>query len=112
VDSDLDWGQDMKRLSARLKELGVKKVYLACLYSGDYDRLDLPEWDGLEPFRPVSGWVAVSYTMLKTNGWHMARAMGRNEPAFAWLEKYQPVAKAGKSILIYSIPAAEAGSDQ
>jgi hypothetical protein len=34
----------------------------------------------------------------------LAREMGRQESPFAWLERYQPVAKVGKSILLYHIP--------
>jgi 4-amino-4-deoxy-L-arabinose transferase-like glycosyltransferase len=104
VDSDLDWGQDFKRLVWKLRELRVEHLYLACLWSGDDSRIGLPAWDGLEPYQPVKGWVAISYTTMKTQGLYLARAMGRSEPAYAWLERYQPVWKVGKSILLYHIP--------
>jgi len=105
VDSDLDWGQDMKQLSAALRERHVQQFHMAALYSGDYALLDLPAWDDLKPYQPVTGWVAVSFTMLKTYSWLVAQQTGRSEPAFGWLDRYQPVARVGKSFLLYDIPA-------
>ena len=103
VDSDLDWGQDIKRLVWKLHELRVDHVYFACLWSGDDSRIGLPPWDGLEPYRPVKGWVAISYTTLKTRGLLLAKSMGRTEPAYAWLDRYRPAYRVGKSILLYHI---------
>jgi 4-amino-4-deoxy-L-arabinose transferase-like glycosyltransferase len=103
VDSDLDWGQDMGRLAAELRRRQVAYLHIACLYTGDDTRLGLPAWDGLEPYQPVSGWVAVSQTMLQNYGWMIAQQQGRPNLAFAWLDRYQPVASVGKSILIYHI---------
>jgi hypothetical protein len=104
VDSDLDWGQDMKRLSDELRRRRVDYLHMACLYTGDDTRLGLPNWDGLEPYQPVTGWVAVSHTMVRNYGWMVAQQKGRSDLAFAWLDKYQPLAKVGKSILLYHIP--------
>jgi Dolichyl-phosphate-mannose-protein mannosyltransferase len=104
VDSDLDWGQDMKQLAAALKQRHVAQFHLAALYSGDYALLDLPPWDDLKPYQPVTGWVAVSFTMLKTYSWLVAQQAGRSDRGFAWLDRYQPVARVGKSILLYRIP--------
>ena len=103
VDSDLDWGQDMGRLAAELRRRNVPYLHMACLYTGDDTRLGLPNWDSLEPYQPVTGWVAVSYTMLKNYGWLAAQQRGRTDRAFAWLNRYQPVARVGKSILLYDI---------
>jgi hypothetical protein len=104
VDSDLDWGQDMKQLAAALKQRNVDHLHLAALYSGDYALLDLPPWDDLKPYQPVTGWVAVSFTMLKTYSWLVAQQSGRAEPGFGWLDRYQPVARVGKSFVLYRIP--------
>jgi hypothetical protein len=104
VDSDLDWGQDMKQLATALQERRVDHFHMAVLYSGDYALLPLPPWDDLKPYEPVKGWVAVSFTMLKTYSWLVAQQRGRAEPGFAWLERYQPVARVGRSLLLYQIP--------
>jgi len=104
VDSDLDWGQDTNRLCRRLKQLGVSHVYLNLHYTGDDSKLDLPAWDGLDPYQPVTGWVAVSFTRLKTYAMDVAAQQGKSEPAFAWLDRYQPVERVGRTILLYHIP--------
>jgi hypothetical protein len=109
VDSDLDWGQDMARLGRELARRRVPYLHMACLYTGDDTRLGLPAWDSLEPFQPVTGWVAVSHTMLQNYGWMAAQQRGRGDLAFAWLDQYQPVGRVGKSILLYFIPANDAG---
>jgi hypothetical protein len=103
VDSDLDWGQDMQRLAAELRRRRVDYLHMACLYTGDDTRLGLPNWDGLEPFQPVKGWVAVSYTMLKNYGWLAAQQLGRPGLGFDWLDGQRPVAKVGRSILLYYV---------
>jgi hypothetical protein len=106
VDSDLDWGQDMARLAAELQRRRVPYLHMACLYTGDDTRLGLPSWDSLEPYQPVTGWIAVSQTMLKNYGWMAAQQRGRSDLAFAWLDQYQPEGRVGKSILLYHIPDA------
>lgn len=104
VDSDLDWGQDMARLATELQRRRVPYFHMSCLYTGDDTRLGLPAWDSLEPYQPVTGWVAVSQTMLKNYGWMVAQQRGRPDLALKWLDAYQPVARVGKSILLYYIP--------
>jgi hypothetical protein len=104
VDSDLDWGQDMGRLATELQRRRIQYLHMACLYTGDDTRLGLPAWDSLEPYQPVTGWVAVSQTMLKNYAWMVAQQRGRPDLAFAWLDRYQPIGRVGKSILLYYIP--------
>jgi hypothetical protein len=41
--------------------------------------------------------------MLQNYGWMVAQQQNRKDLAFSWLEAYQPVAKVGKSILLYHI---------
>ncbi len=106
VDSDLDWGQDMTRLAGELQRRRVPYFHMACLYTGDDTRLGLPSWDSLEPYQPVTGWVAVSQTMLKNYGWMVSQQHGRPDLAFGWLDQYQPAGRVGKSILLYYIPEA------
>jgi hypothetical protein len=109
VDSDLDWGQDMARLGKELDRRHVPYFHMACLYTGDDTRLGLPAWDSLEPYQAVTGWIAVSYTMLENYGWSAAKQRGREDLAFAWLDQYQPVGHVGKSILLYYIPPSDSG---
>lgn len=67
VDSDLDWGQDMKRLSKRLHEVGATQVtfnpfivaYLEAVHG-------FPPIKQMDPVTPSPGWNAVSLTVLKS----------------------------------------------
>jgi hypothetical protein len=104
VDSDLDWGQDLRRLSAELKSRHVEKIRMDCLYTGDGSELELPSWDGLVPYQPETGWVAVSFTPLKSYSWVTAQRMRRTDSPYAWLAAHVPVMRVGRSILLYRIP--------
>ncbi len=93
VDSDLDWGQDLKRLEVRAQALGIAQLQLAYLGSADLAREPLPPFQMLKPRQPVSGWVAIS-----------ALARTRNPNDYAWLEGYRPLERIGKTIDLYYIP--------
>ena len=58
---------------AELRRRGVQNFRMACLYTGDDTKLGLPNWDTLEAYQPVTGWVAVSQTMLQNYGWLVAQ---------------------------------------
>jgi hypothetical protein len=93
VDSDLDWGQDLKRLEMRAQALGIAQLHLAYLGTADLAREPLPPFEMLKPRQPVRGWVAIS-----------ALARTRNPNDYAWLDAYRPLERIGKSIDLYYIP--------
>lgn len=101
ADSDLDWGQDLKRLTATLERRGITQ--LAISYNGGADLklpyFRLPEHTELVPHTKTSGWIAISVLRLR---------LGANRRApyddFAWLEEHEPVEKVGRSIRLYYIP--------
>ena len=95
VDSDLDWGQDLKRLSQRLHVLGVGRLSLAYLGTADLAREGLPPFTRLGPDERASGWVAVSA---------LARAEAPHH--FDWLAPYPRRERVGKTIDLYFIPPA------
>jgi hypothetical protein len=65
-DSDYDWGQDTKRLAARLQQLGATQVNYG--YTNSYDNTFLETYPGLpkikniHPLQPAEGWTAVCPT--------------------------------------------------
>ena len=93
VDSDLDWGQDLRRLELRAARLRIPHLALAYRGTADLKREPLPPFTVLPGRRPTHGWVAVS---------QLART--RNLSDYAWLDAYRPVERVGKSIDLYYIP--------
>jgi 4-amino-4-deoxy-L-arabinose transferase-like glycosyltransferase len=109
---DLDCGQDVYRLSSALRARGVGHVALGIWSSSDVALIGLPPFGVLVPHQPVTGWIAVSVRALQTgqvafceNG-HMLPDEGYPSDALSWLDNYQPVARVGKTILLYDIPQA------
>jgi hypothetical protein len=97
VDSDLDWGQDLLRLSEALRVRKIDSVSIAYFGSADLSRHDLPHLDRLLPYQPATGWVAISKSKLK---------YGEGKPpyrGYAWLDSHEPEALVGRSILLYYV---------
>jgi hypothetical protein len=98
---DLDCGQDVFQLSQALQDRHVTHFSIAIWSSADLTRMNLPAFDVLEPFEPATGWVAVSLRSLRFGDvFHKTYPAG----AFAWLQRYSPVAMVGRTILLYQIP--------
>jgi len=93
VDSDLDWGQDLRRLELRAAQLRIPQLSLAYRGTADLTREPLPPFVSLAARQPTSGWVAIS-----------ALARTRDPADYAWLDAYRPVERIGKSIDLYYIP--------
>ena len=93
VDSDVDWGQDMKRVPPVLRQLHADRISITRLGAADLNRVGLPPWQILPPNTPVTGWVVMSDARLKLDA-----------PAYDWIKPYKPVAMAGRSFFIYYIP--------
>ena len=71
ITSDLDWGQDLLRLSSTLKEKRVQFVSIAYSGQAELKHVDLPPLRALEPYEKATGWV----------GWHDAPLDGRHRPS-------------------------------
>jgi hypothetical protein len=116
LDSDLDWGQDLRRLEQVLAERGVKRMSIAYFGPSDLCRHRLPPGRWLRPYERVTGTVVISETYRKgvrgayyRNGDYCDRTQWTSEARpdydqYAWLDAYTPVARVGKSILIYDVP--------
>lgn len=97
---DLDCGQDLLRLSQWSRQTNISHVSLAVWSSADLSRMGLPDFEVLQPFRPVTGWVAVSLrSQILGDVLHETYPPG----ALFWLDSHQPVEQVGKTIRIYHI---------
>ena len=104
VDSDLDWGQDLLRLSDDLRARGVDHVSIAYNGSADLNLMHLPPYEELPPCVQTTGWVAISMYHLQMS----KPSIGCG--GYSWLAAYKPVALVGKSIRLYWIPKTESAS--
>jgi hypothetical protein len=105
IDSNYDWGQDLRRLRDYVAENHIREI------SVDYfGRADPKYYLGAalveeKQIGGPHGWFAISASIRQM-------AFAQPEPGFAtpWtgvydtLRKYQPVARAGYSIFIYRLP--------
>jgi hypothetical protein len=99
VDSDLDDGQDLKRLADTLRARRIPAIWLAYAGSATVAEHGLPPVRWLEPHHEVKGWVAASLYSIKLGSLDRP---GHDD--FAWLDRYPPVARVGRSIRLYFIP--------
>lgn len=102
VDSNTDWGQDLKRLAKFVEDNKIKKIKV------DYFGGSVPEYYmgnkqelWRSNFGETTGWLAVSATYYQ-NSKYYAAVYGEKD--YSWLDKYKPVAIIGGSILVYNIP--------
>jgi len=102
VDSDLDWGQDLLRLSNDLRSRGVEHVAIAYNGSADLNQMNLPPFDTLVPCVRETGWIAISLYDLEMS----QPTIGCG--GYSWLETFKPTALVGKSIRLYWIPQPDA----
>lgn len=112
VDSNLDWGQDLKGLAVYLKEKGIDTVHLSYFGTTDPNYYGIRyEWmpsyylpedyrEGgarIRSFRmPTVGIVAISATNLQN-------VYFSDKQFYDWLKQYKPIDKIGYSIFIYDL---------
>jgi 4-amino-4-deoxy-L-arabinose transferase-like glycosyltransferase len=99
VDSDLDWGQDMNRLGARLRELGAAEVNFTPFVWAELERQHgFPAVYRSDAKLPSGGWNAVSLTVWK----EMRMGLFETQPEITpWPDRFKPTERVGKSILLY-----------
>ncbi|MFA5743070.1 MAG: glycosyltransferase family 39 protein [Candidatus Paceibacterota bacterium] len=110
VDSNLDWGQDLKRLDIWMQDNGVDKIYLDYFGGGDskyYLGGKYINWDNNNQSvseLPKGAYFAVSANQMQ--GQRAKAAMGYDQPTdkYNWLDQYEPpITKIGYSIFVYQI---------
>ena len=89
ADSDLDWGQDMKRLAAFLQAEAADRV----AFSPFNTSYVLPVVTApSNPDAPSPGWNAVSVTIWKVFGFP------------AWADRMPAPSRIGRGILVWYVP--------
>ena len=103
VDSDLDWGQDTKRLAQRLKELNVREIYYNQFAFGNLEKLyGFPVIHPLDVKGPHPGWNVVSLTALKYGIFGDTRYA--YDPGFQfWPDQMQPNELVGSSYWLFDV---------
>jgi len=105
VDSNLDWGQDLKRLSDWVEKNNISKIYFD--YFGWADQnyylkdkfvwINSEKYAGAKEFlaeNPNGGYIAVSASFYMGS-------REKPETSYAWLDAYKPIATIGNSIFIW-----------
>ena len=94
IDSNLEWGQDVLRLSKVVREKSIERIGLSLHGQHDYDKLGFRNYRFVSPWSELHGWVAVgdhTYRIWRAYGeWRALR--GRD---------YERV---GRSIRLYHLP--------
>ena len=107
VDSNLDWGQDLKRLKKWIDKNEIDFIYIDYFGGGNLDyylgegkysrwkkedsRNDLPE----------KSYLAVSVNQLQGGRGVPVKGFSQDTNYYMWLNEYEPVEKIGYSIFIY-----------
>ena len=103
-DSDLDWGQDLQRLSDKLRQVGAREVTLIYFGNAAIDKHGLPPVKAPHLYERQSGWIAVSAFIRTVGRARIELQEHRSDTPLAWLDSERPVAHIGKSIDLYYIP--------
>ncbi|MCX6760649.1 MAG: glycosyltransferase family 39 protein [Candidatus Nealsonbacteria bacterium] len=109
VDSNFDWGQDLKRLANWVNEKGINKIYVDYFGGADTKYYLKDKVEGWSCGRskeelPKGSYLAVSASFLMSGTGVAAKNFDQQVPrCYQWLSDYQPIEKIGYSIFIYKI---------
>jgi len=100
VDSNLDWGQDLKNLKKYMDRAGIPQIYLNYFGTADVayygiDFLPMPDRPPAPDAPPA--YYAISATSLQG-------VYARGNASAHWLAQYEPVDRIGYSIFVYRLP--------
>ena len=101
VGSDLDWGQDLKRLGQRLQDLNAPNVTFTPTITVSLSQLGFPPRQENDPAAPDPGWNAVEVTHWKLN--RMGLPLKARDGT-TWPDVVKPTERVGRSILLYYVP--------
>jgi hypothetical protein len=102
ADSDLDWGQDMKRLSVRLHQVGATQVTFDPIVLADFEgEMGFPRMASSNPVAPSPGWNAVSLSLWKVRRLGL---MDTHPEAILWPDRVPPGERVGKGVMLWYFP--------
>ena len=106
TDSNLDWGQDLKRLAKWVDEQEIEKIKVDYFggatveyYLGD----KYEEWHGDWSPTGLKGWLAISATFLQQGRAVPTKGWKQPTDYYMWLNQHEPVTVIGNSIFVYYI---------
>ncbi|MFQ5620946.1 MAG: ArnT family glycosyltransferase [Candidatus Nanoarchaeia archaeon] len=94
IDSNIDWGQDLKGLGAWMKENNVDNITMAYFGLDSRYYRDIT-WNELK-CKPTEGLIAISVNRL-------VGLKQNDEACTKWLHQFKPIEEIGYSIKIYNI---------
>jgi len=108
TDSNLDWGQDLKRLEKWTEKNNIRKIYIDYFGGGDpkyYLKEKFSSWwgDRNKNELPKGSYLAVSLTLLQGGRGVPAKGFKGETGYYNWLNNFTPVANIGHSIFVYKI---------
>jgi hypothetical protein len=108
VDSNYDWGQDLKRLKIYLDDNNIDNFYIDYFGGSNLDYYfgdRYTKWESRAPSAefPKGNYLAVSVGSMQ--GGRALACPGFDQPTdyYEWLDSYEPITRAGTSIFIYYI---------
>lgn len=108
VDSNLDWGQDLKRLKKWVDANRIEKIYIDYFGGADtkyyFQDKYQPWWGTRDPKElPKGSYLAVSATFLQGGRGAPVPGFSQSYGYYLWLDQYKPITKIGYSIFVYRI---------
>jgi hypothetical protein len=108
VDSNLDWGQDFKRLKTWTEKNGIQRIYVDYFGGADPKYYLGDKYQGWWSSRnqnelPKGSYLAISATFLQGQRGQVKAGDDLISGQYSWLNNYTPVAVIGHSIFIYHI---------
>jgi Dolichyl-phosphate-mannose-protein mannosyltransferase len=101
VDSDLDWGQDIKRLGQRLRKLNAPSVTFTPTLNISLISHGFPPDQRSDADAPAPGWNAVEVTKWKRDRMGL---IFDHPGERTWPDFVKPTERVGRSILLYYVP--------
>ncbi len=108
VDSNYDWGQDLKRLKKWVDENEIEKIYVDYFGGGNAEyylkEKFIPWWgDRSKKELPRGSYLAISLTLLQGGKGNPVPGFDQPTGYYRWLNDYEPITRIGNSIFIYYI---------